>query len=156
MGGRLWDAERGELVLARDPFGVRPLYVAEHDGRLYFASEVKAIFAGRSRAARARFDPVGLDQVFTFWTPVAPQTVFEGIEEVEPGTVRVYAASTDRARTARTTRRFPPDERRQFTGTLDDAVEEVRAALERGDAACGCCAPTCRSAAICPAGSTAR
>ena len=55
------------LVLARDPFGVRPLYVAEHAGRLYFASEVKAIFAADPSIPR-RFDPVGIDQVFTFWT----------------------------------------------------------------------------------------
>src|SRR5688500_12605180 len=41
----LWDEPTGTLVLARDPFGVRPLYLCEHDGVLYFASEVKAIFA---------------------------------------------------------------------------------------------------------------
>ncbi len=62
----------------------------EHAGRLSFASEVKALFAGDPALPR-RLDPRGLDQVFTFWTPVAPQTVFEGIEEVEPGTVRVYS-----------------------------------------------------------------
>ena len=77
-------------MLARDPFGVRPLYVAEHRGRLYFASEVKAIFAAEPCIPR-RFDPLGLDQLFTFWAPVAPRTVFEGIEEVEPGAVRTYA-----------------------------------------------------------------
>jgi asparagine synthase (glutamine-hydrolysing) len=128
----LWDAERGELILARDPFGVRPLYVAEHDGRLSFASEVKALFAGDPALPR-RLDAAGLDQVFTFWSPVAPQTVFEGIEEVEPGTVRIYSASNlSHHRSYEPA--FPGDETSQFQGTLDDAVEEVRAALAEATA----------------------
>ena len=52
----LWDGERKTLVLARDPFGVRPLYICEHGGRMYFASEVKAIFAADASIPR-EFDP---------------------------------------------------------------------------------------------------
>ena len=88
----LWDTVRQELVLARDPFGVRPLYVAEHAGRLVFASEVKALFAGDPTLPR-RLDSSGIDELFTFWAPVAPKTIFEGIDELEPGTVRVYSAT---------------------------------------------------------------
>lgn len=123
----LWDSERRELVLARDPFGVRPLYVAEHQGRLLFASEVKALFAADPTLPR-RFDPRGLDQTFTFWSPVAPQTIFAGIDEVEPGTVRIYSAdhvqhhrSYDPA--------FPGGGLAPFEGSLDDAVDAVRQAL---------------------------
>ena len=123
----IWDSERTELILARDPFGVRPLYVVEHRGRLLFASEVKALFAADASLAR-RLDPAGLDQLFTFWTPVAPQTVFEGIEEVEPGTVRVYTP-TGVSRCTSYEPAFPTGEAEEFSGTLDDAVEEVRAAL---------------------------
>ena len=47
VGDRAVGLARAEtLVLARDRLGVRPLYLCEHDGRLCFASEVKAIFAG--------------------------------------------------------------------------------------------------------------
>ncbi len=42
----LWDARSQSLVLARDPFGVRPLYLARHGRRVYFASEIKGLFAG--------------------------------------------------------------------------------------------------------------
>jgi asparagine synthase (glutamine-hydrolysing) len=123
----LWDTERSELVLARDPYGVRPLYVTEHGGRLLFASEVKALFAADPSLPR-RFDAAGLDQVFTFWTPVAPRTVFEGIEEVEPGTVRTYG--TGGVRTERSWDPvYPVGEDGRFPGTLDEAAEAVRAAL---------------------------
>jgi asparagine synthase (glutamine-hydrolysing) len=123
----LWDSGRSELVLARDPFGVRPLYVAEHEGRVLFASEVKALFAADPSLPR-RFDPVGLDQLFTFWSPVAPRTVFEGIEEIEPGTVRVYTPNGVRHYRSYEPG-FPMGEVGRFKGTLDDAVEEVRNAL---------------------------
>jgi asparagine synthase (glutamine-hydrolysing) len=123
----LWDTERCELVLARDPFGVRPLYIAEHDGRLSFASEVKALFAGDPALPR-RLDPAGLDQLFTFWSTVAPRTVFEGIEELEPGTVRIYSSSGVRQSRAYDPG-YPADDVASFTGSLDDAVDEVRSAL---------------------------
>jgi asparagine synthase (glutamine-hydrolysing) len=124
----LWDAQRAALVLARDPYGVRPLYVMEHDGRLYFASEVKAIFAAEPALPR-RFDPIGLDQLFTFWAPVAPRTVFHGIEEVEPGTVRTYTRHHVE-RTTSWTPAFPDGVLAGFDGTLDDAVDAVRAAVD--------------------------
>src|SRR5947207_11621087 len=41
----LWDSRDKKLVLSRDRVGVRPLYYCEHGGRLFFGSEVKAIFA---------------------------------------------------------------------------------------------------------------
>jgi asparagine synthase (glutamine-hydrolysing) len=125
----LWDTTRSQLVLARDPFGVRPLYVAQQGGRLYFASEVKAIFAGGPDVPR-RLDPIGLDQLFTFWAPVAPQTVFEGIEELEPGTTSVYhAGGVRRSRCYEPS--FPTDRHAGFRGSLDDAVVAVREALDR-------------------------
>ena len=123
----LWDEERAELILARDPFGVRPLYVAEHDGRLLFASEVKALFAADPSLDR-RVDPRGLDQTFTFWAPIAPQTIFQGVEEVEPGAVRVYSSSGLRHHHSYDPA-YPVGTTGQFAGTVDDAVDEVRAAL---------------------------
>jgi asparagine synthase (glutamine-hydrolysing) len=70
-------------VLSRDRLGVRPLFFTRVPQGLLFASEVKAIFADPS-VDRA-FDPAGLDQTFTYWSTVAPRTVFRGIEQLEPG-----------------------------------------------------------------------
>ncbi len=57
----LWDPRAGELLLARDPLGEKPLYWADRDGRLVFGSEIKALLAhpavdarGQSGAALAR------------------------------------------------------------------------------------------------------
>lgn len=84
----LYDRERERLVLARDRFGIRPLYYSVRDRGLYFASEAKALFA--SGEIDAAVDPVGLNQVFTFWAAMEPQTVFEGIEALEPGTFAMW------------------------------------------------------------------
>ena len=124
----LWDATAERLVLARDRLGVRPLYLCEHAGRLWFASEVKAIFAGDPTIPR-RLDPVGLAETFTFWTSVAPQAVFEGITELEPGHVRTISRSgTDDQ--AFWTPSYPIDTGTRFSGTIDEAVEQLRTSLE--------------------------
>ena len=140
----LWDAERMELVLARDPFEVRPLYVADHGGRLSFASEVKALFAGDPALPR-RLDPAGYEQLFTFWTTVAPQTVFQGIEEIEPGTVRTYGRTGVRQERSWEPS-YPVDGSSAPAGDIDQAIEEVRTALRdatslrmlRADVPVGC------------------
>ena len=123
----LWDTERRELTLARDPFGVRPLYVTSHAGALWFASEVKALFAVVPSLPR-EFDPIGLDQLFTFWSPLAPRTVFAGIDELPPGTVRVYRATgctDDRSYEPA----YPSSADPLTPGSLGEAVEMVRQAL---------------------------
>jgi asparagine synthase (glutamine-hydrolysing) len=125
----LWDRAARRLVLARDPLGVRPIYTCEHAGRLYFASEVKAIYAADPTIGRA-FDPAGIDEVFTFWSTVPPQTVFAGVSELEPGHVAVYANGrrTDRAFDDA---RCPSAPESGFRGTIDEAAEAVHLALGR-------------------------
>jgi len=125
----LWDATRSRLVLARDPYGVRPLYIAERDGRIAFASELKALFAGDASIPRA-FDPIGLEQTFTFWSPVPPRTIFSGVTELEPGAVRVYSEGRVESAWAWEAS-YPTADAPGFTGSLDDAVDAVRAALEQ-------------------------
>lgn len=84
----LWDRRRRRLVLSRDRLGVRPLYFTRTPDGLRFASEVKALFADPS-VARS-FDPVGLDQILTYWSTVAPRTVFRGVEQLPPGHYLVH------------------------------------------------------------------
>jgi asparagine synthase (glutamine-hydrolysing) len=125
----IWDARARTLVLSRDPLGVRPLYYGEHGGRLWFASEVKAMFAGEPGMTRA-LDRRGLAQVFTFWSTLAPRTVFEGVHELEPGHVRTWANGevSDRAYWSPA---YPDGGDGAFRGSYADAARAVREALER-------------------------
>jgi asparagine synthase (glutamine-hydrolysing) len=126
----LWDSKARRLVLSRDRVGICPLHICEHAGHLYFASEVKAIFAANADIPRA-FDPIGISQTFTFWTIAPPQGVFQGVTELEPGHVRIYENGTVRDHAYWTPRYpVPGDVSNKFHGSIEDAVKEVRRALE--------------------------
>jgi asparagine synthase (glutamine-hydrolysing) len=79
----LWDERQQRLLLARDRFGICPLYVTQQDGWLFFASEVKGLLA--SGLVPARPDPRGLNQFFSFFALPGPLTCFEGIRLLLPG-----------------------------------------------------------------------
>src|ERR1700712_3663014 len=83
----LWDVTHQRLVLARDRTGIRPLFYARADGRLLFASEAKALFAipGQPR----QLDTRALGEIFTYWSPLAPRTVFQGVSALPPGHLMV-------------------------------------------------------------------
>ncbi len=87
----IWDRQKGELFLARDRTGIVPLHYTMADGRLVFASELKSIFQypGVSR----ELDPVGLDQIFTFWTTLPGRTAFKGIQELPAGCAMTVSGS---------------------------------------------------------------
>lgn len=103
----IYDRRDDSLFLARDRFGIHPLFYAVRGGDLYFASEAKALFA--SGEVEAAVDPRGLDEVFTFWGARAPRTPFRGVDQLEPGgfarwrngqfrTARYYELEYDPAR----------------------------------------------------------
>src|SRR4051795_8190324 len=76
----VWDHERRELLLARDRFGVRPLFLAEFGGDLCFASEAKALL--RHPRARREIDPVGIVDTFTMWSTLPDHSALAGIREL--------------------------------------------------------------------------
>lgn len=124
----IWHPGRGELTLARDRLGVRPLYVAKQGPRLWFASEVKAIFAGDPSIPRA-LDPWGIAETFTFWAAVAPRTVFQGVSEIEPGHV-VTISQRGVENRAYWRPHYPDEEQRSRPIPIEEATERVRAALD--------------------------
>ena len=79
----IWDVRARTLILCRDRLGIRPLYYTVTPDRFLFASEVKSLIADPG-VARS-LDPAGLAELFTFWGPVAPRTVFRDVSEVRPG-----------------------------------------------------------------------
>jgi asparagine synthase (glutamine-hydrolysing) len=79
----LWDVGSKRLLLIRDRIGIVPLFYCESDGQLLFASEVKAILPATNSSPT--LNPNALDQLMTFWSPVSPYTLFEGVLEISPG-----------------------------------------------------------------------
>ena len=81
----IWDAGRRRLVLARDRFGIKPLYISQEGGRLAFASELKALVPRMSRE-------VDLDAVqayLAFNSIPAPLTIFRAARKLPAGCVLV-------------------------------------------------------------------
>lgn len=87
----LWDAFHQRLLLIRDRVGILPLFYTRQGERLVFASEIKALLPALVEAPR--ISPVVLDEIFTFWAPCSPHTLFEGIYEVPPGHLLVLENS---------------------------------------------------------------
>lgn len=79
----LWDARKKKLVLARDRTGEKPLFYTVFGNTLVFASEIKSVLCHPD--VQRRVDYRGLDQLFTFFMPVNPRTMFEGIHNLPPG-----------------------------------------------------------------------
>jgi asparagine synthase (glutamine-hydrolysing) len=79
----LWDADREQLVLARDRAGVKPLYFHQHNGRFIFASEIKAILEHPSVTPEVNEE--ALYHYLTFVTTPAPQTLFRGVQKLPAG-----------------------------------------------------------------------
>jgi asparagine synthase (glutamine-hydrolysing) len=79
----IYDRKERRLFLARDHFGVNPLYYTFKDGLFVFASEVKAILE-HPRVGRG-VDLTGLDQTLSFPGLVSPRTMFEGIQSLKSG-----------------------------------------------------------------------
>ena len=121
----LWDRERRLLLLGRDRVGICPLYYAEADGWLLWASEIKGLLA--SGMMRAEADPGGIDHVFSLFAAGTQRTCFRGICSLWPGHfLRVEGGQVQRQRYWDLD--FPPagQERR---GPVEALTEEMEACV---------------------------
>ncbi|HEX2197672.1 MAG TPA: asparagine synthase (glutamine-hydrolyzing) [Burkholderiales bacterium] len=82
----LWDARKDRLLLARDRFGEKPLYLHEADGALYFASEAKALLEKHP----ARVDLCALRDCLVHRYVPGPRTLFAGIRKLAPGSYGLW------------------------------------------------------------------
>ena len=79
----IYDTRENRIVLARDRFGVKPLYYAWSQGSLVFASETKAILA--SRLVAPQIEASALVEYFTFQNQFGSNTLFAGVKSLLPG-----------------------------------------------------------------------
>ena len=90
----LWDRAERRLLLARDRFGIKPLYYAMLGDTLLFGSEVKALLAYPQMAAQ--LDPEGLVEYLTFQNFFTDRTLFAGVRLLPPGSaLQVAVGDTD-------------------------------------------------------------
>jgi len=81
----IWDARAQELFLARDRFGIKPLYLNQTGARLRFASSLPALLA--AGGVDTALDAVALHHHFTLHTVVpAPRTILQGVRKLAPAT----------------------------------------------------------------------
>jgi asparagine synthase (glutamine-hydrolysing) len=122
----VWDADKGQLFLARDRFGIKPLFVASHEGHLAFASEIKALlqvpWVDRS------WDATALSNYLRLGYAPLSSTVYKGIRKMLPGTVERWAwGPLEGARLVDSHEYWAPStEEAEPAPSFDEAVEGVR------------------------------
>jgi asparagine synthase (glutamine-hydrolysing) len=86
----LWDAERRQLVLARDRAGIKPLHYAVRARRLIFGSEIRAILVADGSST---VDTQALASYLSLMYVPGPRTIYAGIKKLEPGRILVWRDS---------------------------------------------------------------
>ena len=94
----LTERDSGRLMLARDRLGIKPLYLADLDGALRFASTLPALLEGGD--IDTALDPVALHHYFSWHAVVPPpRTVLKGVRKLPPATVLVVEPDLQRTET---------------------------------------------------------
>ncbi len=88
----LWDGIRKKLYLTRDIFGAKPLFYAKCSEGIAFSSEIKALLTCDNVASGIHYE--SLYQYMSFGSVYTPDTVFEAVKHVSPGTYGVYGNGT--------------------------------------------------------------
>ncbi|HEV2901918.1 MAG TPA: asparagine synthase (glutamine-hydrolyzing) [Gaiellaceae bacterium] len=113
----IWDSRRRRLVLARDRFGIKPLYYRDEGGELAFASELRAL-------PRGEVDPDALEAFLAFNSVPAPYSIFSGTRKLPAGHLLVWEDGETRVQ--RYARPAPAEVRDEDPAEL---AEELRARL---------------------------
>ena len=87
FGVAIWDVDRRRLIVARDAMGIKLIYYRLADGKLTFASEIRAILAGE--ACNPEVDPASLNLFLRYRYTPSPYTIFKGIRKLAPGSMLV-------------------------------------------------------------------
>jgi len=121
----IWDARERRLLLARDRFGIKPLYYRVAGGALSFASELKAMLEqpGFSR----EIDPRAVAAYLAFNSIPAPLTIFAEARKLPPGTLLAWSGGELSERRFARPRPVPAAQARR--GPADDLAAELRETL---------------------------
>lgn len=131
----LWDGRKQSLLLARDAFGIKPLYYARGPGVLRFASQVKALLAGGDIDTTPQ--PAGHAGFFLWGSVPAPWTLYRGIHALPAGHFMWVDAKGESQPVpyCRVTDILAEAVRQPAQGTVGDALEAIAAAVRDSIAA---------------------
>jgi asparagine synthase (glutamine-hydrolysing) len=118
----LWDANKQQLLLARDRLGKKPLVYRHEPGRLVFASELKSIL--EVPGVPRELDPQAIDLYLTYQYVPHPWTIFQGISKLPPAHYALYRDGQLDVRSY-----WQPDFNREQKRSAEDYAEELRALL---------------------------
>lgn len=116
----IWDRNSGILTLARDPLGIKPLYVTEQNGGLAFASEIKALKPVPDLAFSV--DELAVDDYLTFGHVRRPRSIYRDVKALDPGCYLTVGRSGASA----TNRYWQPQYRQAPKRSDGEWVEEMR------------------------------
>lgn len=125
----LWDAQRGELHLARDRLGKKPLVYARFGSTLYFASEAKAILA--LPGVPRRIDAAAMHRCLVFQYVPAPHSIYQGFAKLPPGTHVTFRAHHETHAEPRRYWQLPHADPEGPTLSHDEAKAELGRRLEQ-------------------------
>ena len=119
FGLAIWDDKQKTLLVARDRIGIKPLYYAEVQGRLYFGSEMKSLLCAPDIARDVNL--AALDHYLSFLYTPRDASIFQSVAKLPPGHLLIWRDGTA---TVREYWRQPALE--TFTGSEQDAVAQLK------------------------------
>jgi asparagine synthase (glutamine-hydrolysing) len=122
----VWDREEQSLFLARDPFGIKPLYYRQEGARLLFGSELNALLA--SGLSGATLDPVAISDYLGWLAVPAPRTMYAGTWSLRAGECAKFRAGRLQLRTYWNFRDLP--RAAKICTTRAEFITELRQRLE--------------------------
>ena len=88
FGLAIWDTRQKRLIIARDRFGVKPVYYRVHKGQVYFGSEIRAVTALANE--KPEVNPTALNLFLRYRFTPSPHTVFAGVKKLAPGSMLAF------------------------------------------------------------------
>jgi len=122
FGLAIWDTRSKSLLVARDRIGIKPMYYADANGRLYFGSELKSLLAAPD--VPRDLDPDALDHYLSFLYTPRGGSIFKSVRKLPPGHLLTWHDGRIAIE-----RYWQMPARETFSGSETDAVRELRAVL---------------------------
>ncbi len=116
------DTHSETLYVARDPFGIKPVYYVQESGGLSFSSEVKPLLAVHGKR---KLNPSGLSLFLNLRYTPSPDTLLEGVERLAAGHLLTYQCQSDQLNLSC----YSQANQDRFDGSLDEAVDQYHQVL---------------------------